>query len=286
MAAAAAALPDLFPRRGCAAPGFDPIRGPAIEKELAAHKEVMAQSGAFASLVPKTINVYFHVIATTAGVGNVSDQAIADQIAVMNSDFAGNYNFVLAGVSLQFLYPFVIHQTDRTYNTRWFNSVGPSSTLQTTMKRTLRKGTAADLNLYTVGFVSGSGAGLLGYATFPSSYRSNPLDDGVVTLYSSLPGGSTPNYNLGKTMTHEVGHWLGLFHTFQGGCTGAGDQVDDTPPQSSPTNGCPVGRDSCAGGGLDPIENFMDYSYDNCMSVFSPGQYERAAVQISLYRGL
>lgn len=73
------------------------------------------------------------------------------------------------------------------------------------MKKALRSGDASSLNLYSVGFKSGSGAGLLGYATFPVSYSSNPMDDGVVFLYSSTPKGSTANYNLGRTVTHEVG---------------------------------------------------------------------------------
>ncbi len=66
------------------------------------------------------------------------------------------------------------------------------------MKSQLRKGTAADLNVYSVGFNSGAAAGLLGYATFPSDYSGNPTDDGVVILYSSVPGGTAAPYNLGR----------------------------------------------------------------------------------------
>lgn len=76
------------------------------------------------------------------------------------------------------------------------------------MKNQLRQGGAADLNVYTVGFTSGSGAGLLGYSTFPSSYASAPKDDGVVMLFSSVPGGSTANYNEGKV---GIYHYCALF---------------------------------------------------------------------------
>ncbi|KAJ3413999.1 hypothetical protein HDV05_007206 [Chytridiales sp. JEL 0842] len=273
LVASAMAIPSterIIPRRGC---GTVENVIPAVEEEIQAHMEAMRFDPTKAR-VAKTINTYFHVIQDSRGTGALSQATIEAQMRVLNEGFAGNYNFVLVN-------------TTRTVNSDWFNNVGPSSSQQNAMKRSLRRGNAKDLNLYSVGFTSGSGQGLLGYATFPSSYSSNPRDDGVVFLYSSVPGGSTANYNLGATLTHEVGHWLGLFHTFQGGCSGSGDQVSDTPAQASPTSGCPTRRDSCPNQpGLDPVQNFMDYSFDSCMNQFTTGQYTRIAAQISLYRGL
>ena len=78
-------------------------------------------------------------------------------------------------------------------------------------------------------------------------------------------------YSLGDTRTHEVGHWLMLEHTFAHGCSASGDWVVDTPPEAMPQFDCPVGADTCAAPGEDPIHDFMDYSQDSCMWMFTQG---------------
>lgn len=221
------------------------------------------------------VDVYFHVVNNGSGIanGDISTQMINDQITVLSQAFAPSG------------WTFNLVSTNRTTNATWYNNCYGSS--ETAMKNALHQGTADDLNIYTCN----PSGGILGYATFPSSYNSAPLKDGVVLLYSSLPGGSAVPYNLGDTGTHEVGHWMGLYHTFQGGCArnaaSGGDLVSDTPAEKSAAFGCPTGRDSCTGNrfpGNDPIENFMDYTDDSCMFQFSGGQDTRMDSQFTTYR--
>ncbi|MEX2963341.1 zinc metalloprotease [Microbulbifer sp. TYP-18] len=218
------------------------------------------------------VNVYFHVITDSNGNGSLTFAEISNQINVLNDAYLGtSFIFNLASITT-------------TVNDRWY-SVTPGSIAEFQMKSTLRVGGAADLNIYT----GGLGGGLLGWATFPSSYGSNPINDGVVLLTESLPGGSAVPYNEGDTLVHEVGHWLGLFHTFSGGCSDPGDYVDDTPAHTTPAFGCPVGMDSCQGPGfegLDPVNNYMNVGDDQCMFRFTLGQAIRAQQQSSFYRGL
>ena len=91
-------------------------------------------------------------------------------------------------------------------------------------------------------------------------------------------------YDLGETLTHEAGHWFNLEHTFFGGCNAKGDFVDDTPPQKTPTSGCPIGKDTCKAPGVDPIHNYMDYSYDTCYTEFTDGQTQRMRDAWLFYR--
>lgn len=231
-----------------------------------------ADGGTTSSVTGGTINVYFHVIrsGTSASQGNLSSTAIANQMTVLRNAFS------------PWGWTFNLVSTDYTTNSTWYNGCYGSS--ETTMKNALRQGTADDLNIYTCN----PSGGILGYATFPSSYTSAPKKDGVVLLYSSLPGGTAAPYNLGDTGTHEVGHWMGLYHTFQGGCaastTNGGDYVADTPAEKSAAFGCPTGRNTCSSAGNDPITNFMDYTDDSCMFQFSTGQDTRMDSQFTTYR--
>jgi hypothetical protein len=161
----------------------------------------------------------------------------------------------------------------------------PGTSAERNAKTALVTNPTGSLNFYTCK----PGQNLLGWATFPWNLASNPTMDGIVIHYASFPGGSLAPYNLGGTGSHESGHWVGLYHTFQGGCdggncSGAGDLVCDTPGEATATSGCPSGKDTCPDAGLDPIHNYMDYSTDICYTNFTSGQDARADFMMSTYR--
>jgi hypothetical protein len=253
--------------RGCATHELDDLAKAQVDQDIANY--LATHEVAYAT---PTIKVYVHIITAANGSGGPSSSMVTSQMNVLNNAYAS------AG------YAFSIAASDTTANDAWYTAQ-PGTTAEKQMKTALHKGGAADLNMY----FNNMGGGLLGWATFPSSYNSAPLMDGVVVLTQSLPGGNASPYNLGDTATHEVGHWVGLYHTFQGGCNGQGDSVSDTPAERSAAFGCPTGRDSCAGKrgpGLDPIHNFMDYTDDACMYEFSSGQVSRAHNLTLTYRGI
>lgn len=259
--------------RSCGTAAPDPARMAEIETSF----ESFMKSRGGKTRGSVTIPVYFHVINQGPGIenGDVPDQMLRAQLKVLNDAYAGAtggaatpFRFELAGIT-------------HTTNADWFN-MGFNSIQERQAKTALRQGGAGALNIYTT-----NGGGYLGWATFPVNYHSQPDLDGVVVLYSSLPGGSIYPYNEGDTATHEVGHWLGLYHTFQNGCTPNNDYVADTAAESYPAFGCPVGRDTCTRSrfpGADPVYNFMDYTDDPCMFEFTAGQSSRMEGMYAQYR--
>jgi hypothetical protein len=242
----------------------------AIERDLHARLQAKGYTRQSAASIAATVPVYIHVMRDAAGNGDVTDQQIADQISVLNATFGGQESPDAANLG----FTFTLAGVDRYNNTQWHQDKQ-----STVYRKQTRLGGKNALNIWLVDF------SYLGIATFPWDYARNPGIDGIRVHYASLPGGSIANYNLGETATHEAGHWFGLYHTFQGGCTTTNDEVADTPAQSSSTSGCPEGRDSCSLPGLDPIHNYMDYSYDSCYTMFTPGQSTRTSQMWAAYRG-
>jgi Pregnancy-associated plasma protein-A len=238
------------------------VREPQLDQTVNLARTTRGFSRAFQATVP----VWVHVITPDGVTGNVSTRLINDQIRVLNNTYAGGeggfntgFRFTLAGV-------------DRTVNADWFYANPGGAEHQ--MKRALHTGGPETLNMYL------STAGdYLGWAYLPDiTLKGNSYLDGVVIDWESLRGASETyagRYDQGETATHEVGHWLNLEHTFFHGCNGDGDFVDDTPYEATPTSGCPVGKDTCTQPGVDPIHNYMDYSYDQCYTEFTAGQSAR-----------
>ncbi|KAF2795321.1 zincin [Melanomma pulvis-pyrius CBS 109.77] len=265
----ALAATGVVAKRSCGTPL------PSDEQILVAQnlqlQEEAAGNDTFSIQAGFTVNIYYHVIArsTAVSAGYLTQATLTRQTEVLNAAYAPH------GIS------FVQKGVDWTINTSWAAGSGDLA-----MKKALRKGTYSDLNIYFE-----PGQQYLGFAYFPQTITSTTSNafylDGVVILSTTVPGGSLAKYNLGHTATHEVGHWLGLYHTFEGyACTGNGDYVSDTPFESSEAYDCQIGRDTCPNAsGADPVTNYMDYSDDSCFTGFTAGQEARINSYWTSYRG-
>ncbi|GEC79629.1 M43 family zinc metalloprotease [Flavobacterium aquatile] len=270
---------------------FDAFIAPFIEQYNTVHDNA-SQSGGIIY-----IPVVVHVIHNGDAYGvseNINDAQVQSQITVMTQDYrrmmnTPGFNSNAVGADTQI--EFVLAKVDPNGNpTNGINRVnlcrdnynaGSFSEIQVLIDTEVKPQTIWDptqyMNMWSVNW---DGSGLLGYAQFPSNGTTSANTDGVVaghsyfgsrTLYPAGNYGDT-TYDEGRTMTHEVGHFLGLTHTFQGGCAAPGDNCADTPSVDAPNYGCPTGHDSCTLGSPDMIENYMDYTDDSCMNIFTINQ--------------
>lgn len=230
------------------------------------------------------VDVYFHVTSTEANKDRITDDIVDAQFDVLRSTFL-EYGFNLTLVNVSRIVDEVAGKG--FYEDDGIGIVDFDAYLA--FRTQTRRGGYDALNVY---FFSDLNDGIGGYCNTPTV-----VDEGTQYFYQdgcwvngdSMPGLSrneTTPPNKGHAAIHEVGHWFGLLHTFQGRlCETINDQVADTPAQSGSSSGCPVGRDSCPDlPGLDPIHNFMDYSDDTCTTEFTPGQMERMHQQFDIYR--
>ncbi|KAJ9604568.1 alkylphosphocholine resistance protein lem3 [Cladophialophora chaetospira] len=273
-----------------------------------------SQIGRRQALTPLFIvDTYMHIVAdnssaTQGSPGYVTDTMIQNQFEYLANAYTNaSIGYRLAGVS-------------RVTNDTWASNGDDIA-----MKSSLRRGTYRSLNIYYQSLLQAGantpgvppGSTLLGFCSLPTSgvTESTPVDqyivDGCNILSGTMPGGNMVNYNLGGTTAHEVGHWNGLLHTFNGNsCSNSdwGDYVADTPQEQTSTSGCPATKDSCPDSGVsstaytglasqgsnpygpqgfsgvDPIHNFMDYSNDECYQGFTAGQGARMLNVWDIYR--
>lgn len=236
------------------------------------------------------IPVVVHILMNTAGTaGNISDALVQSQIDILNEDFlalAGTNGAPGTDVQIQFKLATEDPAGDpttgitRTQNTTWYNDSG-------TYYNTLAWDPDEYLNIYT-----NQAGGALGYVPFlPHQGAVGSNSDRVVCLWSAFGRNAPigPPYNQGRTVTHEVGHYLGLYHTFNSGCGttlcyNSGDRICDTNPEAGARFGCPAVANSCSPPSADPIHNYMDYTDDLCMWEFTPEQGRRMRCTMEHWR--
>lgn len=255
-----------------------------------------------------TIPIIFHIIHNGEAIGatpNIASQYIDAQIEQLNLDYAnlsGSSYSVAVDTEIQFCAAKIdptgnclaepgINRIDR--NNLGINQPPYTDTYFNTSIKPVSQWNPDDyLNVWTGDLVSGNNNPLLGSAQWPeASYLQGVYDnngsaitDGCVIRYSAIGSLATPfpagtAFNSGRTLTHEMGHFLGLMHVWGDGPCSKDDFCADTPQQGSEVQGCPIGNDSCpTSPGLDMVENYMNYSNDDCMNTFTSDQSDRMLV--------
>ncbi|MBA2464213.1 MAG: zinc metalloprotease [Nocardioidaceae bacterium] len=232
------------------------------------------------------IDVHIHVIGSKAARGPKRTR-VDRQMSVLTEAYA-------AGQSpLSAVAPFTFQEAsfERVRNSSWHRA-RPGSSADREMRQELHRGGRDALNVYVLAprLPRSVGPGtLLGWSTLPWQVHGKGVQDGISVHKATLPGSGSSQpgfvgFDSGDTLVHESGHWLGLLHTFEGGCTAENDFVEDTPAQATASVTCVVGTDTCELPGEDPVRNFMDYAPDDCMDMFTAGQVERMAASFVTYR--
>lgn len=273
--AAAATKPGKLKRlktaRRCATP--DPNKA-ILRRSIATARARPESAGGL--ITELRVPVIFHVL-HHGETAYVSESRLAQQLQQLNADFRS------ARVT------FELDAAEYSDEESWY-LMAPAELageyelpdVEAEVKTALGRDRERALNVYVAEIAF---EGLLGWATFPWQIEDNMALDGVVIGHQTIPDPAQADAPLGRTLTHEVGHWLGLLHTFQNGCEEPGDGVEDTPFQAEPTSGCPRSEPSCPNSEEpDPVANFMNYSDDSCMQSFTDRQVRRIHALSAVFR--
>jgi hypothetical protein len=250
----------------CGTHSVDPATRAAVQKRLSGADQTLPKTGSI------RIPVAFHLI-TSGREGAFSRKVVNVQIHNLNAAFAATP------------FSFYLSKLNKTKNADWYSDCF-DAVHEEAMKRRLAYKPAQVLNVYSCKTDGPGHAGVIGYATYPWEPAELAYLQGVVIDPGTLPtGAGIEGFDqYGLNLVHETGHWLGLYHTFEGGCADK-DEVADTPAQAKPTFVCDLTRDSCpASPGLDDARNYMDYEDDFCYDHFTEGQAERMIEVVRAYR--